>query len=82
MPISRRDLYGRASALPQQNYGVRVVVVGDRPDELADPTPAFAEQNPASSREVFNDVVRISNQQTVLRHLHPRSERARYDAAD
>lgn len=56
-----------------------VTLFGDhgRPDPATTPQPPTALPRP--TREVLDELVRASNQTTVLRHLHPRRERKAYE---
>lgn len=74
-------LFATASRLP-------LLGLGDRPpveEVLPSEGDVFFAQDQAGppprtpTREDIDELVRVSNQQTVLRHLHPRALRAAYE---
>ena len=68
--VNRRPyLFATASRLP-------LLGLGDRP-----PVEEVTHTRPMTRQEQMHELVRISNRQTVLRHLHPRRERRAYEDA-
>lgn len=89
--VNRRPyLFASASRLPLLGLGDEIARI-ERSAAAYESTAtgaAFADavygdvfRKPPTRREQMDELVRISNRQTVLHHLHPRRERQAYEDA-
>ena len=80
--VNRRPyLFASASRLPLLGLGDRPTVEEVTHTRTGGVAVGEPLGRPMTRREQMDELVRISNRQTVLHHLHPRRERRAYEDA-